>query len=367
MPLSIEERTAKKEEFLTELKSLYNKMTFQGREEDEIDMQFTKVISILSHFEIEMLPYSTASKFIYEINDDDVEYFFVFFEQKLAERMTAAPKEEVFLKALKLLEHLELASSQKAYLFQQQEVQLKELSSKVEDVNRSIKQYEDSKTEIEQSLKDFEKVSMDFENFNMQFESFKSDFSNTEKKFERIEKNTEQITVNLISILGIFASILLGAYGSIQGFSNIFKSADKISTGKILILSSIGASAVLLILFFLLSSVARLTSRKFGNGGHNFIEKHPIMFYSHCILFIIFTTGGVIELIKYEVVLEKFWIWGVLLVFAIIQVTFIHHTKSLLGILKYYKESSNAFKQTLRYIIFLIMALLIAAYYYGYL
>ena len=77
-------------------------------------------------------------------------------------------------------------------------------------------------------------------------------------------------------------------------------------------LSSIGASAVLLILFFLLSSIAWLTSRKFGNGGHNFIGKHPIMFYSHCILFVLFINGGVIELIKHEVVPEKSWLWGLI-------------------------------------------------------
>lgn len=367
MPLSIEERSVKKEEFLSGLKNLYTLMTFERDKLQEIDTQFTMVIAILSHFEMEMLPYSAASKFIYEINDDDVEYFFDFFEQKLSDRLKDAPNEEVLLKAIKLIEHLELASSQKTYLFQQQELQLKELSKKIDDVNNSLVQYSESKIQIEQRLDNFAEASKNLEGVREQVNQFKEDFKMVEEKFGRIEKSTEQITVNLISILGIFAAILLAAYGSIQGFSNIFANANEISIGKILMLSSIGASAVLLILFFLLSSVARLTGKKLGNGGVSFIEKHPIMFFSHCILIIVFTTGGVIELIKGEIYFEKYWLWLLVLMVVLGQVIFVYHTKSLLGVLKYYTQSKEAFKSTVRFILFFLMGFIITLYFFGYL
>lgn len=65
MRLSSEERAQRKDDFLKELTKLYNLMTFQSSAVYLIDEQFTKVIAKLSHFELEMLPYSTASKFIY--------------------------------------------------------------------------------------------------------------------------------------------------------------------------------------------------------------------------------------------------------------------------------------------------------------
>lgn len=387
MRLSSEERVQKKDEFLNELTKLYNLMTFESSETEKINDQFTVVIAKLSYFETEMLPYSAASKFIYEINDADVEYFFEFFQEMLADRMEAAPAEEVFKKATKLIEHLELASSQKAYLFQKQEQQLQELNKKMLDVHESLEQYENSKVRIEQKLEDFAEISehldsfnesihnfenkmSDFESKTSEFESkvsnFDTNFKEFEGKFERIEKSTEQITVNLISILGIFASILLGAYGAIQGFANIFSNANKISIGKILMLSSIGASAILLILFFLMSSIARLTDRKYGNEGIGFINRHPIMFFSHCILSIIFTAGVVIELIKYNITPQMNWIWGLLFIVIVVQVLFIYHTKSLWGILKYLIIRGQAFKDTLLYLIIVILIIIIFMYSTGY-
>lgn len=363
MPLSIEERSEEKELFLAELKNLYYYMTFESSRTDEIDKQFTKVLAILSHFEIETLPYSAASKFIYEINDDDVEYFFDFFEKTLSDRMKDVPNELVFQKAIKLLEHLELANSQKAYLFNKQEQKLTEISNSLKDLNAVLIQYNKSKSEIESKLKDFEIVSKQISSLSKEMEKFKG----VEEKFDRIEKSTEQITTNLITILGIFASILLGAYGSISGFSSIFANANELGIGKILMLSSVGASAILLILFFLLSSIARLTGRQFGNGGTGFIDRHPIIFFGHCILLIIFTTGGVIELIKKEITIEKNWLWILLIIIVVVHVLFIYRTKSMWGILKYFqKNTKEAFKKAIVFMIFVIMFIIILAYHFEY-
>lgn len=373
MRLSSEERAQKKEEFLNELTKLYNLMTFESSETEKINEQFAAVIAKLSYFETEMLPYSAASKFIYEINDDDVEYFFEFFQEMLADRMVDAPAEEVFKKATKLIEHLELASSQKAYLFQKQEQQLQDLNKKMLEVHESLNQYENSKVRIEEKLDEFAEVSEHLDafnesihNFGEKVSNFDSKFTEVEGKFERIEKSTEQITVNLISILGIFASILLGAYGSIQGFSNIFTNANKISIGKILMLSSIGASAILLVLFFLMSSIARLTDRKYGNDGNGFINRHPIMFFSHCILAIIFTAGAVIELIKNDVMPQMNWLWGILFIVIVIQVLFIYHTKSLWGILIYLVKKDRPLKDSFLYLIIVILVIIVLMYSTGY-
>lgn len=102
-----------------------------------------------------------------------------------------------------------------------------------------------------------------------------------------------------ISILGIFAAILMGSFGAIQGFSNIFAKADKIPLGKLLIISSIGASSVILIIFFLLNGIAKLTNRSLSSSkdeNSKLLGKHPTIVLSHGILVSIALIGGALTL-----------------------------------------------------------------------
>ncbi len=302
MPLSIVDRREKKQTFLHDLTTLYHLMTY-SEDKEKISDQFSSVIATVSHFETELLPYSVASQFIYQVNGDDMEYFFQFFEDELEDRISNSdPDEPVFKKAIKLFEHLELANFQKEYLFKEQE-------EKIASIAHEIKDYGRIKDELEKNFKD------------------------TKTKFEGIESSVDNLTLNLISILGIFAAILLGAYGSIQGFSNVFGNANEISLGKILVLSSVGASAVLVILFFLLNSIARLTNKSLSNSGDDIITKFPSLIFSHTILGLVFVIGITFELIKNNVKPDYYWLWLFVFLFALIQVALIYKTKSLWGIL----------------------------------
>lgn len=374
MPLSIDSRKNKKEEFFHELLELYHVLTYENNDIEKVNSKFERVLVLLSHFPSDMLPYSVASEFIYEKDDEGMEYFFQYFEELLMDRFKGLEDLELFKKAVRLLEHMDLAVAQKSYLFRRQEYKIAEFDKELCSIEGALSKFEVTTKQIRNNLVEFEnikksyyKLEQDIDELGEKLHSFESTYTQFSDEFDKIKKNTDRLTVNLISILGIFASILLGAYGSIQGFSNIFANADKISIGKILMLSSVGASAILLILFFLLSSIARLTEKSFGNGGTTFISKHPIMFFGHCILLIIFTTGGVIEIIKGEITLEKNWLWIILIVILVIQVLFIYYTKSMWGILKYlHQNSKEAFKKTMRYITFVIMLIIIGAYYFGY-
>lgn len=356
MHLSVEDRIKFKNDFLHELIKLSEIMPLK-QNENEINEQFEKVLAILDKFSLDILPYSTASEFIYEINDEGVEHFFEYLEELIEKKYKTNDKDDLYIKAIKLLEHLELANSQKAHLYKKQE-------QKLNNLNSSLLEFE---IEIKEKSDEFKAVKDEISSYNKYLDEYEGKINSFEDKFKHTEKATEQITVNLISILGIFAAILLGAYGSIQGFSNIFANANKIGIGKILMLSSVGASAVLLILFFLLSSIARMTEKGFGNGGSSFITKHPIMFFSHCILLIIFTTGGVIELIKNEITIEKNWLWILLIIIVVVHVLFIYRTKSMWGILKYFqKNTKEAFKKAIVFMIFVIMFIIILAYHFEY-
>ncbi len=94
-------------------------------------------------------------------------------------------------------------------------------------------------------------------------------FDELSKALAEVEKEAhekaDKLVVHFITILGIFAAIMMGAFGSFQGFTSIFSNAEKIPIGKVLMISSAGASGVTLILFLLLYSISKLTEFKLSN------------------------------------------------------------------------------------------------------
>lgn len=93
----------------------------------------------------------------------------------------------------------------------------------------------------------------------------RKDYSDLKKQYSELKneanKQYQSILAQFIAILGIFAAILMGAFGAIQGFTSLFSNAHKLSMGEILIISSIGASSIILILFFLLNGISKLIGR----------------------------------------------------------------------------------------------------------
>lgn len=136
---------------------------------------------------------------------------------------------------------------------------------------------------------------------NMQIKEMdmlKENYRKLDERYQALKDEADHQYKNMltqyISILGIFAAILMGSFGAIQGFSNIFANAEKIPLGKLLIISSIGASSVLLILFFLLNGIAKLTGRSLSSTNETnstILRKHPTLVLSHGILISIVLIG----------------------------------------------------------------------------
>lgn len=130
-------------------------------------------------------------------------------------------------------------------------------------------------------------------------------------KHEAETQNRNMLT-QFITILGIFAAIMMGAFGTIQGFASLFANAQYLSMGKILIISSIGASSVILILFFLLNGIAKLTGRSLWSTKKTdgtLFEKHPSLIIIHGILISISFVGATLELsnVHLQFAIQGFW------------------------------------------------------------
>ncbi|PAD17423.1 hypothetical protein [Shouchella clausii] len=76
---------------------------------------------------------------------------------------------------------------------------------------------------------------------------------------EEAQLKTNSMITQFIGILGIFSAVLMGAFGSIQGFTSLFNNANNIPLGKLIVISSLGCITVIFILFFLLHSLGKMT------------------------------------------------------------------------------------------------------------
>lgn len=152
-----------------------------------------------------------------------------------------------------------------------------------------------------------------------------------ELKHEAETQNRNMLT-QFITILGIFSAILMGAFGAIQGFANLFDNAYRLNLGLILIISSIGASSVLLILFFLLNGIAKLTGRSLSstnNSEKSILAKHPTLVIVHGILILIALIGASLELSNITIRFAWQGLWWLFPTFWLVYIIIALSTKKL--------------------------------------
>ncbi|WP_127584829.1 hypothetical protein [Paenibacillus koleovorans] len=260
-----EKRKANSEDLITILKQIQGVIVSPIPQEDRenaLESLALELSELLGKLDKDLLPYSAVSQFVY--NDDKSEDI-LYFVERLEEKFSIIHDKEddhVYIKFVKLMEHLKLAKQQKDYLFLRQEDEIEKLRH--------------SKVLIQEQSKKSETINKDI---------------------QKLRNDIKNITAQFITILGIFAAILLGSFGAIQGFTSLFANADKLQVGEILIISSIGASTVLLILFFLLNSIAKLIGKSLAQAnGNSVIERYPFIVISFGLITFLSLIGTSLEL-----------------------------------------------------------------------
>ncbi|MRG86719.1 hypothetical protein [Salinibacillus xinjiangensis] len=262
---------------LIEILNMVQGSTESSVDETTVDEIVLQLHAFLIENDFNTLPYAAISQFVFTNENPDFSYFIEMLEAKFS--LLLEEKDETYYKCLKLLEHLELAQQQKDSLFYKQEQEIEEL--------RNLK------------------------------ESFKTQKKELEKQMTRIrslQETTDNMPNNFISILGIFAAILMGAFGALQGFTSLFDNSTDLPMGKLLIISSIGASSVVLILFLLLNAIAKLTGKDLSNtknDGDPLIKRHPTLVVVYGILVFIALVGSALELCNIQVNFSWSGLWWV--------------------------------------------------------
>jgi hypothetical protein len=151
-----------------------------------------------------------------------------------------------------------------------------------------------------------------------EIEALKKSYETLRREYNALEekanKQYSSMLTQYISILGIFAAILMGAFGAIQGFGSLFDNANNLDLGEVFIISSLGASSVILILFLLLNGVAKLTDRSLSsstNENDPIIKRHPTIVIVYGVLVFVTLVGAAIELANVDLQFAWQGIWWI--------------------------------------------------------
>ncbi|MEB6208198.1 MFS transporter [Staphylococcus pasteuri] len=104
----------------------------------------------------------------------------------------------------------------------------------------------------------------------------KKEITELTKSIDSTKDAYDNIVSNYISILGIFAAILMTAFGGIQAFTSIYRN-NKFNLIDSLLIACIGFLGILLMMFLLLNSIAKLSGKKLDSGNINekWFKRHP--------------------------------------------------------------------------------------------
>lgn len=238
-------------------------------EDDEVQQEVVKLMLFLESCNIELLPYIEYTEYIYFLEDDETnrelpENLLRIVENIDKDHESFGNFQNAKIKFEKILRHMELALLQRTSLYEQQ--------------NREI---HDLKTQLNEA----------------------------EDKVKVFSENADSITTQFITILGVFAAIIMAAFGSVQGLSSIFQNTGA-SIGRLIIQGSIIGSFLILIIFYLMNSITKIIRRDISrNNSANAIKKHPALFSSLALMVITGTLGGSIELASNGISMSWGFLW----------------------------------------------------------
>ncbi|HEC2181960.1 TPA: hypothetical protein R1940_000510 [Staphylococcus delphini] len=216
------------------------------------------------------------------------------------EKITEEDKSSIIV-IHKLIEHINLAISQKRGLYEKQKKEIDSLSLQLNTI----------KIKAEESL----------------------------SRYNEINQKQNEIVSQYISILGIFAAILMTTFGGIQAFTSIYKD-NSFNLVDSLLIACIGFLGILLMLFLLLNSIAKLSGKNIysNQAGSKWYYRHPMFINS----FIILTTL-IITLVSYKVTINPptISLWNSVYFIPILYLIFMlkaFNRFSLLGFIKDIKK-----------------------------
>ncbi|MGW6384967.1 hypothetical protein [Peribacillus butanolivorans] len=106
-----------------------------------------------------------------------------------------------------------------------------------------------------------------------ELQSLTQELEVAKKTVDNLKDIKTRIYTEFVSILGIFTAVVLGAFGSLQVIGSVFNHIKDVSTGKLLVFSSLTSIGVLILLFLLMRWINQIVRRDSDNlWEYNFKE-----------------------------------------------------------------------------------------------
>lgn len=266
----------KEQDFYDAILNLYKSSNFKSLndklEDSEEGLRF---LEVLKNYDFNALPYHTLTMLVYTPENNEIEYFADSIHKAISESNYDS---ELKKKTLKIRLHLLLAEQQKQSLYTKQDEKIKAMDEETKKLKRTIEELETVTNNI------------------------KTTSENTERKYN-------DIISQYISILGIFAAILMTAFGGIQAFSSIYKD-NSFTLEDSLMIACIGFMGILLLIFILLNGIAKLTDKSIDSREGKWFNRHPTLINSFIILSTIIVFILVLKIVKIpSVFIDNSWLW----------------------------------------------------------
>lgn len=171
------------------------------------------------------------------------------------------------------------------------------------------------------SYKIFEHLKLAISQKEGLYEKQTAEINNLTNSIENTKEKYENMTSNYISILGIFAAILMTAFGGIQSFTSIYQN-NSYPLDDSLLIACIGFMGIILLIFLLMNSIAKLTGNKLDSktNSDKWYLRHPTLINSFILLSTIILVILMWKVINnLEEVNQYYWLFGIPLLYCIVM------------------------------------------------
>lgn len=193
----------------------------------------------------EVMNYSDIAKFVFDINPEDIEYLYRNLS-KLKEISQKKGNTKIKNIIIKIKKHIELETCRLEYLEEKQKQELLTILTK---------STEDTVSEVSSIKEELDLCS------------------------EKIKKHNDEINnfyTNIITILGLFAAIVVTFFGGLGAISSVFSNIDTISKYRLLFIVLLVVFAMFNIVFMALYYIAKISDKSIYKECLNSCKKKKI-------------------------------------------------------------------------------------------
>lgn len=262
--------------------------------------------------------YSEISKVVYEFKDDSIDILRI----NLSEIKKMAYEDgslDVSKKIDKLIDHADLAEYQRKLI----EDVGKEQKVLIEGFQRVLthtrKKLAETKEETEEAKGELIETKTQLKIAKEELIETKSEINNNydrvDSEISKLRKDSSGIYTQFVTILGVFAAIIFGAFGGVEILGNVLGNIQDVSTPKLIVFSSFSIAGIVFLLFILMSGIARLTDKNIRSCNcdyhnaeckHSAFTKHPTIIIISFILFYTAMVGAFGYITEYEHILDLY-------------------------------------------------------------